>query len=119
MSFTPLPDGGPTPGGERIGLLDALRGLALGGILLANLTSFFGVDMMGSEARRAMSWGGVGERVLFAIHWLVEGKFYSIFSILLGTGFALQALRADRRAGAVIYSPGSSGGACWCSSPSG
>ena len=78
-------------------LLDAIRGLALGGILLANLTSFFGVDMLGAEARRAMPWGGAGEGVLFAINWLVEGKFYSIFSILLGTGFALQALRAGRR----------------------
>ncbi len=97
MESAELRPGGPTPADERLALLDAVRGIALGGILLANLTSFFAVDMLGAEARRAMPWGEAGERVLFAINWLVEGKFYSIFSILLGTGFALQALRAGRR----------------------
>jgi uncharacterized protein len=88
---------GPTPTEDRIVLLDAIRGIALGGILLANLTSFFGADMLDRATRRAMPWGHVGDGVLFAINWLVEGKFYSIFSILLGTGFALQAARAARR----------------------
>ena len=88
---------GPTRANERIDLLDAIRGIALGGILLANLMSFFGADMLGATARRAMPWGNVGEGVLFAINWLVEGKFYSIFSILLGVGFTLQAARAEQR----------------------
>ena len=93
---------GPTRITERIDLLDAIRGIALGGILLANLMSFFGVDMLGSAARQAMPWAGFGERVLFAINWLVEGKFYSIFSMLLGAGFALQAARAARRGTSVV-----------------
>jgi uncharacterized protein len=75
-------------------LLDAIRGVALGGILLGNLMSFLGADMLAPPERRAMAGGALGERVLFGINWLVEGKFYSIFSILLGTGFALQAARA-------------------------
>jgi uncharacterized protein len=69
--------------------------MALGGILLANLMSFFGTDMLTGEARRALPWSGVGDWVLFTIDWFVEGKFYSIFSMLLGVGFALQAARAD------------------------
>jgi uncharacterized protein len=80
-----------------------MRGVALGGILLANLMSFFGSDMMEPATRRAMPWGRVGDGVLFMINWLVEGKFYSIFSMLLGAGFALQAGRAERRG----TSPGS------------
>lgn len=88
---------GPTRASERIALLDAIRGIALGGILLANLMSFFGADMLGAAARRAMPWGETGERVLFAVNWLVEGKFYSIFSMLLGVGFSLQGGRAARR----------------------
>jgi uncharacterized protein len=88
---------GPTRAAERIPLLDAIRGLALGGILLANLMSFFGADMLDAATRSAMPWGWMGERVLFAINWLVEGKFYSIFSILLGAGFALQAARAEQQ----------------------
>jgi uncharacterized protein len=93
----PLMSGGPTRAGDRIPLLDAMRGLALGGILLANLMSFFGTDMLDASTRRAMPWGRMGESVLFAINWLVEGKFYSIFSILLGAGFALQAARAEQQ----------------------
>lgn len=91
----PVP--GPTSADERLPFLDAVRGVALGGILLANLMSFFAVDMLGAEQRLAMSWGWAGEHVLFAVNWFVEGKFYSIFSILLGIGFALQAGRSARR----------------------
>jgi uncharacterized protein len=86
----------PVPANERLDLLDAIRGVALGGILLANLMSFFGADMLGASARRQMPFAIAGEWVLFAINWLVEGKFYSIFSMLLGAGFALQAGRAAR-----------------------
>lgn len=88
---------GPTPGAERVDLIDGIRGVALGGILLANLTSFFGADMLDAEVRRAMRAGAAGEAVLFAINWLVEGKFYSIFSMLLGVGFVLQSNRARAR----------------------
>jgi uncharacterized protein len=91
------PLSGPTQPNERVPLLDAIRGVALGGILLANLMSFFGADMVPAASRRAMPAGPVGERVLFGVNWLVEGKFYSIFSMLLGVGFALQATRAERR----------------------
>lgn len=82
---------------DRIDLLDAIRGVALGGILLANLMSFCGAEMLGPDGRRALPSAAAGETVLFAINWLVEGKFYSIFSMLLGAGFALQAARARRR----------------------
>ncbi|MEZ5287947.1 MAG: DUF418 domain-containing protein [Vicinamibacterales bacterium] len=88
---------GPTASHERIGLLDAIRGVALVGILLANLMSFFGVDMLDGAQRAALPQPELGARVLFTIDWLVEGKFYSIFSMLLGIGFALQAARASRR----------------------
>lgn len=87
----------PTTPLEREPLLDAIRGIALGGILLANLMSFFGSDMIDPAVRRAMPAGAAGERVLFGINWFVEGKFYSIFSMLLGTGFALQLARTQHR----------------------
>jgi uncharacterized protein len=54
--------------------------------------------MLTDEARRALPWSTVSDRVLFAVDWLVEGKFYSVFSMLLGIGFALQSARAQRRA---------------------
>lgn len=88
---------GPVAVADRVPLLDAIRGIALGGILLANLMSFFGADLLGADGRRALWAPDAGERVLFAINWLVEGKFYSVFSILLGVGFALQRARALAR----------------------
>jgi len=66
---------GPTTPHERVALLDAIRGVALGGILLANLMSFFGTDMMEASVRKTMP---IGETVLFGVNWLVEGQFYSI-----------------------------------------
>ncbi len=88
---------GPTTAGERLPLLDAIRGMALGGILLANLTSFFGANMLDAAGRAAQPAAAVGQAVLFGVDWLVEGKFYSVFSILFGIGFALQAARAGAR----------------------
>jgi uncharacterized protein len=86
----------PTTSAERLEILDALRGFALFGILLANLTSFVGPALSASGIARLP----ISDRlVLFSIDWLVEGKFYTIFSILLGIGFGLQAERA-RGAGA-------------------
>lgn len=91
----------PTASRDRLPLLDAVRGMAVVGILHANLMSFFGADMLEAGARRALPLSAAGDAVLFAIDWLVEGKFYSIFSMLLGAGFALQATVAarERRAG--------------------
>lgn len=88
---------GPVTLDERLGILDAVRGVALGGILVANLISFFGVYWMSSETRRSMAWGDMGEAVVFGMDWFIEGKFYSIFSMLLGIGFAIQWQRAAAR----------------------
>ena len=87
----------PTAERDRLPLLDAVRGMALGGILLANLTSFFGADMLTAAERAAQPAAGLGQAVLVAVDWLVEGKFYSVFSMLFGIGFALQAQRATSR----------------------
>ena len=93
---------GSIPVRERLGILDAVRGVALGGILLANLVSFFGVYWMDVETRRAMAAGGLGEAVLFGVDWFIEGKFYSVFSILLGIGFAIQRQRALDRGRSLL-----------------
>ena len=81
----------PTTTKERYEVLDALRGFALFGILLANLYSFFGYNALTSEEIVALPTADRG--VLFFIDWFVEGKFYGVFSILFGVGFALQAQR--------------------------
>ncbi len=81
----------PTTGSERLQVLDALRGFALFGILLANLYSFIGYNTYSPEEIIALPI--LDRLVLFFIDWFIEGKFYGIFSILFGVGFALQATR--------------------------
>lgn len=81
---------------ERIDQLDAVRGFALIGICIANLVSFAGFYVMTHSQRENLPWASMDPGVLFFIDWLVEGKFYSIFSLLFGMGFWLQATRADK-----------------------
>jgi uncharacterized protein len=79
----------------RLEPLDSIRGFALCGILLANLVSFTGFYYLDATAIRTLPL--VDTAVLFLTDWLVEGKFYAIFSMLLGAGFALLYQRMDRR----------------------
>ena len=86
---------GPVQQAERIELLDALRGLAVCGILIGNMQWFSGYGMMppALEAQAPLT----DQIAHFLVHFLIEGKFYSIFSFLFGFGFALQIARAEER----------------------
>lgn len=86
---------GPLNSGERIEVVDVLRGLAVFGILVGNMQWFSGYGMMPESMAHAAP---VVDRVThFLVHFFVEGKFYSIFSFLFGFGFALQISRAEER----------------------
>ena len=79
----------PTTERERHVILDALRGIALLGIALANFPEFGLWTFLSTEQQSAMPTAGVDEVVKFLQYLLVDGKFYSIFSVLFGLGFAL------------------------------
>ena len=83
---------------QRIELLDALRGFALFGVCLANLFIFGYLDLPAPAGlpRAALPTDSVAT---FLMHAFVEGRFYSIFSLLFGLGFALQLQRAEARGG--------------------
>ncbi|HEX7802450.1 MAG TPA: DUF418 domain-containing protein [Pseudoxanthomonas sp.] len=89
----------PIPAGERAEWLDALRGFALLGILLINLTAFSGYAFIDPANKAALPWNGADGVLEYLIHALVEAKFYSLFSFLFGLGFALQLQRAEQRDG--------------------
>ncbi|MFQ5776594.1 MAG: DUF418 domain-containing protein [Terriglobia bacterium] len=94
-----LPSGGglsPTAPQERVVLLDVLRGFAIFGILLFNM-SFFSAPLYLQMA--GMEWGsGTGDRATeLLIRFFIQGKFYSLFSFLFGLGFAVQMLRAEAK----------------------
>jgi uncharacterized protein len=80
----------PVAEGDRLDVLDALRGLSLLGILLANVMVFAGVLYLDHAARAAMPY----PKLDAAVRWLqvifIEGKFYGLFSLLFGIGAGLQ-----------------------------
>lgn len=82
---------------ERIEILDALRGFALLGILLANMLYWSGWGAMTEEQRVAFAGAETVTWQYRFHHLLIDGKFYTIFSLLFGTGFALQIARLSSR----------------------
>lgn len=89
----------------RATLLDALRGFALVGVCLGNIaTSFSFWAWPGTADLTPKHLLPTDDTALYLIHALVDGKFYSIFSLLFGLGFALQlGRRADTEAGLALY----------------
>ena len=83
---------------ERAELLDALRGFALGGVCLANLfVSFSMWNEPSAPPAAALATAATDPTAAFLIRALVDGKFYSLFSLLFGVGFAVQLQSATAR----------------------
>lgn len=80
---------GPVTEKQRYLILDALRGFALMGIALANFPEFALWTFLSPEDQAAMGTGGIDQVVRFFQYMLIDGKFYTIFSLLLGVGFSL------------------------------
>jgi uncharacterized protein len=79
---------------ERIATLDVLRGLALLGILLMNMEAFVGpLDL--STSGIDPHWQGVDRWADAFVYIFVQGKFFTLFSLLFGAGFAVMAQRAE------------------------
>lgn len=89
--------GAATERAERIELLDALRGFALLGILLANILYWSGWGLMTGDQRLALAGADAIDWQYRFHHLVVDGKFYTIFSLLFGAGFALQIARLTAR----------------------
>lgn len=87
----------PTERAQRVQLLDALRGFALFGIILANIDYFTGGELIPDEQRAAQFGNAAAWNVEFAINWLAGGKFYTSFSLLFGISFAIQLQRIEAR----------------------
>ncbi len=80
---------------ERIEAMDALRGFALLGILLMNLEGFVG-PVMASGTGLDPKLVGMDRTVDLLVYVLVQGKFYTLFSLLFGMGFAVMSQRAEQ-----------------------
>ena len=79
---------------DRATLIDALRGFALFGVCLGNILTGFAWWTPTAHAPDTSALQLPSDHAAhFLIHALVDGKFYSIFSLLFGLGFALQLTR--------------------------
>lgn len=95
-----------TPAPPRIATLDFIRGIAVMGILLANLPAF---GLPESAYFSPLSWGGstgIDRVAWYATFVLVEGKMRGLFTLLFGASMLLvadQARRAGRSPAATHY----------------
>lgn len=86
----------PVSSQERETFMDVLRGFAILGIFIANLNGFsWYSDKL--EAGSPLLVPGWDQKMNFLHHMFIEGKFYSIFSLLFGWGIALQFKRAEAK----------------------
>lgn len=86
------PDGARSVG--RHPWIDALRGFAVFGILLANMQFFSGYQLLSEQRRAALPLAELNQAGEFVLRVLVDGKFYSLFSLLFGFGCAVLMARA-------------------------
>jgi uncharacterized protein len=82
-----------SPTTDRIQALDVLRGVAVTGILLANVLVFFGLFIIPPSRAAALPTVSRDAIALVIDKVFVDGKFYSTFSLLFGIGFGLQLAR--------------------------
>lgn len=81
---------------QRHIILDALRGFALLGICLANLPEFSLYTFLDSFVTDTMPTAGIDRVVKYLQYIFIDGKFYSIFSILFGIGFSIILSNAQK-----------------------
>jgi uncharacterized protein len=87
----------PVQTNEREIFMDVLRGFAILGIFIANLGSGFSFYNENAHATGPLLVPDLDHKMSFLHHMFIEGKFYSIFSLLFGWGIALQFKRADAK----------------------
>ena len=83
------------PDRSRYELVDALRGFALCGVLLANLSSFSLYAYLPQSTRAALASADFDAAAGVALEWLLHHKAVTVFALLFGFGFAMQLERAQ------------------------
>ncbi|MDR1154002.1 MAG: DUF418 domain-containing protein [Bacteroidales bacterium] len=79
----------PVKPSERYVILDVLRGIALVGICLANYPEFSLYTFQEKEVVEAMPTAGIDHLWRYFHYIFIDGKFYSLFSLLFGIGFSI------------------------------
>jgi uncharacterized protein len=91
----PAPALAPVAVRQRIEALDVVRGFALLGIFLMNIEYFNRpLSTMSEGMPRGLT--GADWWATWFVNYFVQGKFWTIFSLLFGMGFAVMMVRAER-----------------------
>ena len=85
---------------KRIQVLDVLRGFALIGILIINAMSILAVK--GSTPAFTVDIPNADRVLQDLILFFIESKFFTLFSLLFGIGFAIQIQSAERQGTAFL-----------------
>ncbi len=92
---------GPTSPRKRIVALDVLRGFALLGVLVVNITGFSGVAAIDLE------WTGFADQAVQGVtKFFFTSKFFSTFTMLFGIGFAMQIARLEEKTDHYLWTYG-------------
>ena len=87
---------GPVSSADRILYIDMLRGMALFGILAANMRGFDAPSLVYGNIRPLFH--GTADLIAQGfIDIFIQAKFVTLFSFLFGLGFAVQLSRAEAR----------------------
>jgi uncharacterized protein len=92
----------PAAAGERIELIDVVRGFALYGVLLANLIWIAHDGAVTPAQAAALPTAAFDRMVRLGVEFFVDWKFYTLFSFLFGLGFSVQLMRGERRGASVL-----------------
>ncbi|MDR3262599.1 MAG: DUF418 domain-containing protein, partial [Tannerella sp.] len=96
----------PVRSAERHLILDALRGIALFGICTANYPEFSLYTFQKKEITSAMPTADIDRVIRYLQYIFIDGKFYTLFSILFGVGFSIiisNALKKNSNGLTVFY----------------
>ncbi len=88
----------PVAPGERVELMDVLRGVALFGVFLMNFTVFARAGVMSTEEQLlSLPTAPLDHALAQVLAWLAMDKANTLFAFLFGLGFYLQMQRLEAR----------------------
>ena len=91
----------PVTQSERLVILDSLRGFAILGILLMNITGFGLAEILTYDPT-VLEETGINYRTWYFIDWVMEGTQRALFSMLFGAGMILFITRQEKKVSGMM-----------------
>jgi len=87
----------PVSQSDRIIIIDALRGVAILGILLMNIPGFALPEPVYGDPSVLNEWGTINYKTWYFIEWFMEGSQRALFSMLFGAGIILFITNKEKK----------------------